>query len=159
MAAGTRKLSTLAHEAQHIWDHQRWYGHVFFAVGYVVPQVLAVGALLSLLAIWFSNWWLLSLLCLIFLAPIPAPFRMIIERRGYLMSLACAWWMHKNDTIEEKYWPVATFASSDYYFMWPFRKHLVKWFRSGLEQIKNGNYPTPVFKVVHEFLQAEKLTK
>jgi hypothetical protein len=159
LAAGTGNLSTLAHEAQHIWDHQRWYGHVFYAVGYVLPQALAAGALLSLLAIWYSNWWLLCLLCLLFLAPIPAPFRAMTEKRGYLMSLAVAWWMYGNDDIKEQGWPIDSFAGPSYYYMWPFRKSLAKWFSSELKQIQNGKYPTPVFKVVHEFLQSENLTK
>jgi len=159
ISSGTRNLSTLAHEAQHVWDHNRWYGHIFYAVGYILPQVLALGALLSLLAIWFSNWWLLALLSLVFLAPIPAPARMAIERRGYLMSLACEWWMYGRDGVSEYTWPVDNFASGDYYWMWPFRKGLVSWFVSELEQIKSGSYPTPVFKVVHEFLKSENLTK
>jgi hypothetical protein len=75
------------------------------------------------------------------------------------MSLACGWWMYKNDVIGETGWPIDGFAGSGYYYMWPFRKSLVKWFVSELEQIKNGNYPTPVFKAVHEFLQSENLTK
>lgn len=156
---GTRSLPTLAHEAQHVWDNNRWYGHIFYAVGYVAPQVFAIGAFLSLLAIWFSNWWLLALLSLIFLAPIPAPGRMVIERRGYLMTMACVWWMGGNARVEEDGWLVDNFANSAYYWMWPFRKSLVRWFDSELEQIKNGNYPTPVFKAVHEFLASENLTK
>lgn len=159
MSSGTQVLDVLAHEAQHIWDHQRWYGHVFYALGYVFPQFLGAGALLALLAIWYSKMWMLCLYCIMLLGPIPAPFRMMIERRGYLMSLACGWWMHGNDVVEEKGWPIDQFVGGGYYCMWPFRKNLVKWFSSRLQQIKDGNYPTPVFEAVHKFLQSENLTK
>lgn len=155
--SGTQVIITLAHEAQHVWDSQHW--GVAYYVGYLFPQILALGSLLSLLAIWFSIWWLLCLCLLLFLAPLPAPGRMMIERRGYLMSCAVAWWRYNNDIINEDGWPITQFTSMNYYKMWPFRKSLVRGFISELEQIKQGKYPTPVFKTVHDFLKTENLTK
>ena len=124
-----------------------------------MPQILAIGSLLALLAIWYSKLWLMFLLCLVFLVPMPAPFRMMIERRGYLMSLACTWWLYGKDDVDPEGWPVSSFSNSSYYFMWSFKGSLAKWFARELQKIKDGEYPTPVFEVVHKFLRSENLTK
>lgn len=151
---GTNIILTLAHEAQHYWDNRRW--KLLYSIGYLSPQIWALGSLLSLLAIWFSNWWLVTLACLIFLAPILAPFRMLIERRGYLMSLACCYWMYGETDVT---WTLKYFTGSDYYFAWPFKKSLKCWFEQKFEKIKEGEFPTPVFEKVYNFLGKEKLLK
>lgn len=151
-------VAVLAHEAQHVWDLTRNPIITFLGmVGYLVPQIFVLGSLLSLLAIWYSSWWLLALLCLIFIAPLPAPIRMIIERRGYLMSLAVGFWRYRQVGVSENGWPVTMFTGNGYYYMWPFKKNLANWFRSELKKITEGKYPSPVFKAVHEFLKSENL--
>ena len=127
-------LSTLAHEAQHVADKQRT-GMILFGFAYLLPQILAPLALLSLLAIWFSNAWLWSLTALAFLAPIPAYFRMRIERRGYLMTLCVIWWTFGEEMARNRV-PhcIKQFTSPNYYFMWPFKRHLEKWFEQELQE-------------------------
>jgi hypothetical protein len=39
------------------------------------------------LSVWFSNWWLLSLVSVIFLVPWPAPGRVYFELRGYATDI------------------------------------------------------------------------
>lgn len=115
-----RNPRVLQHEWVHLLDQQTFFGllpfmpakinYAMFAVAYLMPQLLA---LLALLAIW-NPWWLL---CLAFLAPIPAPGRMIAELRAYRRS---------RETGGEVRALVKKFSDSSYYFMWPFKKHVAK---------------------------------
>ena len=116
-------IETLEHEWVHLRDVHTYYGllpHLpawfnagAFAVGYAFPQCLAILALLA----FFNPWWLV---CLLFLAPWPAPLRMLTELRAYRRSVelgrdaaACA----------------AIFNGWGYYCMWPFQK----WVENALE--------------------------
>lgn len=159
-SSGTAIIVTLAHEAQHIWDFYRFrFMPIPWAILYLFPQILAPLALLSFLAVEYSNWWLVSLSFLIFLAPLPAPFRMIIERRGYLVSLACCHWMWNNadsTTIENV---VNQFTGWEYYKMWPFYGSLTRWFKDELYFIKEGSFPSPVYRSALKFLRKEKLVQ
>lgn len=87
----------LAHETVHIYDtkHLFWAGSIGYNLGYLFPQILSVLALLAIL----GNWWLLSLAFLVFLFPMPSPFRMKIECRGYNMSAFYSNVMHKPMSI------------------------------------------------------------
>lgn len=112
----------LAHEHIHAFDNQE---DKLFPVKYLFPQILA---LLTLLVVPFT-WW--GLLFLIFLAPLPAPWRRYYEVRGYIMSLAA--WHHvmiKNgypnneDAIYQALENRAIIYNnilkgSDYYWCWP----------------------------------------
>jgi len=146
-------LSTLAHEAQHAADKQR-VGMVLFGFAYLLPQILAPLALLSLLAIWFSNAWLWSLAALALLAPIPAAFRMIIERRGYLMSLCVTWWTFGEETaragIPRR---LKQFTGPAYYFMWPFGRHLKKWFERELpDKAQHPSKHNAIYILVFDYI-------
>lgn len=68
-------LALLRHEVQHIEDSRR-FGSVVWALLYLFPQFLAAFAIFAI----FSKW---ALLFLVFLAPLPAPFRVWAESRGY----------------------------------------------------------------------------
>ena len=70
---------TLAHEAVHLLDQQRW-GKGLFILSYLFPQILSLGVFL------FPFMGPFSLLFLLFLAPWPAPFRAHIEARAYAMD-------------------------------------------------------------------------
>ena len=151
----TWALSTLAHEAQHVSDKQR-YGMVLFGFAYLLPQILAPLALLSLLAIWFSNAWLWSLAALALLAPIPALFRMRIERRGYLMTLCVIYWTFGEEMARGNI-PhcVKQFTSPNYYFMWPFKRRLEKWFDKELTE--KGKHPSKynaLFVLVFDYISS-----
>lgn len=113
---------TLQHEGVHLIDAQTFYGKVkaypalkwisvaTFSFLYLFPQILF---LLSLLAIGGNLWWLL---CLLFLLPLPAPGRMMAEIRAYRRTVEI-----DSRTIESI---VENFVKKDYYFMWPFPKHV-----------------------------------
>lgn len=118
----SKRTSTLQHEGVHDLDAQtlfgifpnlpvlRWFCVGLFYLLYASPQALAILAVLSFL----SPWWLLSLALL---TPIPAPFRMIAEMRAYRRSVELG---RDPEEIAEK------FINSTYYFMWPFKKHVIK---------------------------------
>jgi len=152
-------LSTLAHEAQHIYDKQRWSA-IFFGFAYLLPQILAPLTLLSLLAIWFSNAWLWSLAALALLAPIPAYFRMIIERRGYLMSLCVIGWTFGEEYARTQIpWVVKSFTSSSYYFMWPFKKSLTRWFEKTLPPVwRNPAKHNAIFVLVFDYVTQHRVS-
>lgn len=71
----------LAHEGKHIEQSKR-IGPIRFSLGYLFPAPLA---LLAFGAFW-SPWFLLAL---IFLAPLPAPWRVKWEREAYLVTAVC----------------------------------------------------------------------
>jgi hypothetical protein len=119
-AAALRKYNTLQHEGVHLLDAKTLFGllkrtpamlnAVLWYILYFFPQCLAVLAIFMV----FNRWMALFLL---FAAPWPAPFRMISEVRAFRRSLELG-------ADEEKI--VKRFTTSDYYFMWPFEKHVRK---------------------------------
>lgn len=112
--------ATLEHEIVHIFDQQTFFGLLpkvsakintfLFLFLYFTPQVFSI---LSILAFW-NLWWLL---CLLFLLPLPSPFRMIIEMRAYRRT------RELGGSIKEL---VEKFCTSKYYWMFPFRKTVTK---------------------------------
>lgn len=102
----------LAHELVHIRDSKD-SGAFIFSYTYLLPQCLA---LLSLLAIFSSWWWLL---CLAFLAPLPAPFRTYWELRGY--AITDATYYKSIGQFTDTDWMSKQFTSASYFFMWPFK--------------------------------------
>ncbi len=78
---------TLAHEGVHLMQARR-DGQLRFSLKYLFPQCLALLALLAFGAfLWFPMIW--CLLFLLFLAPLPAPWRVQYEREAYIVSAAC----------------------------------------------------------------------
>lgn len=84
----------------------KWINISLFSILYAVPQIFAI---LSLLAIWGSLWWLL---CLLFLLPLPAPFRWYAEIRAYRRSVE----LGSDPKLIAK-----GLASSKYYFCMPIK--------------------------------------
>lgn len=139
-------FSVLAHEFVHLLSAKR-KSPIFHGFLYGLPQILATLSLLSILAIWFSNMWLLNLLWLLLLAPIPAYFRTEEELDAYTMSLYVAA-LQKNsfpnvtrkqlkshvDYISEN------FYGSNYYFMWPFKKNITEKLNQRIDKIAKGDY-------------------
>ena len=137
----TGSIVTLAHEYQHAKDADHRTA-ILFGLLYLFPQVLAAPGLLLALAspVWITlmllgtltwTWWLLPfILTLLFLTPIPAPWRTHYELKGYTMSLFAT-----NEFLKEMGYPKEQrieqlrgqiesknmqFTSGNYYFMWPF---------------------------------------
>jgi hypothetical protein len=129
--------SVLAHELVHMLDMQR-LGTVRFTVMYMFPQILAPLALLAIGAFW-EPWFLLALLFLLFIAPIPAPWRRDLELRGYVMSLAVQYWKTRMITSHTIDWAASQFIGPSYYFMWPFRSHTVQELKLAAVDIRTGH--------------------
>jgi hypothetical protein len=81
-------------------------------------------------------WGLLALACL---APIPALGRAIIEARAFTVSMAVDFW-HDGIKDEVAYidWITEHFINSDYYYMFPFRGLVNKYFANRLQELKTG---------------------
>jgi hypothetical protein len=153
--AGT--LGLLAHEARHMCDEKK-LSTPLYVFAYLSPQILALVSLLSLLAIWFSPSWLWCLSALVLLAPIPSVGRMLIERQGYLMSLCVTWWTQGEDVARKQIdWRIQQFTGRPYYFMWPFKKHLHKWFEKELaEKAKHPSRYNALYVIVFDFVNSPK---
>lgn len=151
----TSSMITLMHELVHIYDAQK-LNTLVFSLLYLTPQILS----LLLMPLFFVlPWWLVLLMIMVLVAPIPSFFRMKFEKRAYFVSLYV---MHKLSSkfsfklsLEaEKDSMLRQFKGADYYFMWPFSS-LEKEFDAGLLKIKNNQRPIedPVFDIIDELLE------
>jgi len=127
-------FDVLAHEFVHVMDYIK--KPVRFTLGYLFPQILALPAVLFILLSplfitlmclsIISPWWLLTLLSLVALAPLPASIRKWAEVRGYGMSLRVRMWRYNQVTSSKFESSVRAFTGPNYYFMWPFEKDIRK---------------------------------
>lgn len=120
-------IQTLAHETMHERDRQEWSSLGAFLL-YGTPQILAMFSLLSFLALGFGLGWLACLGFLVFLLPIPAPGRMWMELRAYRVNMLFI--RHVYHAPKEHLEAMALhyskqFTESSYYFMWPFKNHII----------------------------------
>lgn len=127
---------TMAHEGVHARDDQR-LGPIFKFL-YLFPQCLGPLAVFAALAP-VSHWFLLALVFLLFLAPLPAPGRVWAERRGYLMS-GCMDALSGTLITSSSYveWMVDHFCTGQYYWM--------HWGRTGMRA-----------KILADMMQAQRL--
>jgi len=152
-----RPISTLVvliHEMVHVYDAKKWT-KVLFSLLYMFPLSLA----LVFLPLLFVSWQIFLPLLILSLLPIPAYFRMIFEKRAYLVSLYCIYHLSFKKGFNTNLDNGATsylrnFKDSSYYFMWPF-KNLEKDFTEGVAKIKAGQKPfeDPVFEMVDKMLE------
>jgi hypothetical protein len=113
----------LAHELVHMKEAQK-DGVVLMFLRNAFPQILAALALFALIALW-SPWFLLALIFLLALLPLPSPSRRDVELRGYAMMMAIRYWTG-GEFVEADYTFYANeFTGSAYYFMWPFRDDIM----------------------------------
>lgn len=146
--------SVLPHELTHAMDFRRM-GLIPAALIYLFPQVLAVFALGAIGAIWDVRF-LWFLLALIFLFPWPAPGRKYMEMRGFAMSVATDMWANPTHKREEApNWILDNFTGPNYYWMWPFRKHLEAQFKTWITWINDGTIDEkmPLAKVLRDKIQ------
>jgi hypothetical protein len=115
---------TMRHEFIHMLQKNKY--KLLFDLSYLFPQVLAVGSVLALLAVWFSNWWLMSLCCLACLAPMPAPWRTKWEIEGYTASMVVMFEEQNGISKQRIDNIIKHFISSDYFFMCPFRSWITR---------------------------------
>lgn len=141
----------LAHELVHVMDYKR---NRLFMVLYSLPQLLAV---LALLAIPLHSWWpLLFLLCL---APLPAPWRLNSELRGYAMGMAVWHWYRKAGIPQAmKADIVANLTGPLYYFTWwVSRAHVEARVNAWSKRILLNDVDSdPVFKLVHDAIKSQQ---
>lgn len=131
-----RAWKVLAHEFVHLWD-RKCMG-VLFDLAYALPQVGFVLALPALLAIWFSPWFLWFLTALLCLLPIPSYGRMVLEARGYTMSMAVNYWRHGRVSERTRIWIAQQFTGAGYYFMWPFEHNMAVRLDNAVYQLEKG---------------------
>jgi hypothetical protein len=125
------ETATISHELVHVEQFER-NGNLWMSLQYLFPQWLGLGAFLALGAIWGSLWWLMALVCLVFLTPIPAPWRMIHELEAYAVGYATWHWVHGKEcpslTQEQVRKRLAGYVTQftgwSYYKMWPFREDI-----------------------------------
>jgi hypothetical protein len=134
----------ILHEGQHAIDSSK-VGAIPFAFIYLFPQLLGIAtilyavALVPLLIYGASLWFLLGLIGLIFLLPLPAIGRTYLELRAYTVSMGVAYWAGTLD--DETFWidsVASIFAGPIYYKMWPFPRVIKWWFTNKLEGFKAG---------------------
>ena len=139
----TNILPILAHEAVHLYDRKK-SGSLMFMFAYLFPQCLSILAVLAFLSPWF-------LLALVFLTPLPAPFRANIEQDGFSMQLFTYVRLRPDVDVTTYIDSVVDmFFDGSYYFMWPFgRKRLSLTF---LLNSRRMNIDHPMFRFVNEFI-------
>lgn len=147
----------LAHELVHMVERKN-EGLVWNFLRYAFPQILAVLALFAVGAIW-NPWFLLALVFLLALAPLPAPGRRDIEFRGYTMSMAVFQWRYGllTDTLFEE--TADQFTGSMYWFMWPFRADILHRLKLRGQDIRTGAVlQDSLFRRVHDIYYRAKNT-
>lgn len=117
-------IEIMAHETMHEYDRKR-IGSFLYTMMYASPQILAPLALGAIGAIW-NPWWLLCLLFLLLLAPIPSPGRAYIEMRGYRVNMMVERMKEYGNPQEYAEWIADTqFCGPAYFFMFPFKSYVV----------------------------------
>lgn len=102
-------LATLLHERRHI-EQSEENNVVVHSLLYLFPQILALGALAAPLSPWF-------LLSLVFLLPLPSPYRVWAEKQGYRITTAVMYWA--SGYPPNTYSFAKQFAGPGYYYMAP----------------------------------------
>ena len=107
------------HEGVHVRQAKK-YTRPGFAFLYLFPQVLA---LLAILGVFLSPLWLLSLL---FLLPLPAPFRMLFELEAYSMTVYTTQWKDGSQSDMKNLidFILLQFTGKGYWYMWPFTGYI-----------------------------------
>lgn len=130
---------SLAHEWVHLHNAKK-ETRILHWFMYLIPQNLAIFALLSLVAIWASNFWLLNLLWLLCLAPLPAPFRAEEEFEGYTMSMAVEYWRYGSIPPKLVLEFSEAFTGSGYYYMQPSKAEALARLNQESAKIELGEY-------------------
>jgi hypothetical protein len=124
-------MRTLAHEAVHLLDAERW-SMPLFSLAYLFPQILAVGVFLFP---WLGIW---ALTFLLFLLPLPAPFRFYFESRAYALDLLTLPRSEREPVMERI---IEEFAGWGYYRMFPFRKLVAQSLLHWVRKAEKGKDP------------------
>jgi hypothetical protein len=140
-------FNIIAHELQHIIDYKS--NPARFVLGYLFPQCLSLLSIFALLG-FLNPLMFFFLLFLVFLAPLPAPFRYQYELSGYRTSILLGRFFYHYSPEEMKQiysWIVKEMTTGSYYFTWPFP--------SKVEQdLKDeSSFAQPRFQEILQFLR------
>jgi hypothetical protein len=138
-------IVVLAHETVHEYDRKR-FGTIPFSLMYIFPQILALFAVFSIFAIW-NPWWLLCLLFVGFVAPIPSIGRMYLELRGYRVNMMYDRMVGCDIQSSASYYAESYFCSPDYYYMWPFKNYMTK------KLLDQSNESTEIYTLLKEWFK------
>ncbi len=153
-SAQISSMSVLLHELVHIYDSKKING-LLFSFLYLFPQILV---LLCLPLFFLITWKVMLPITLLCLLPLPAYFRMLFERRAYMVSLYCMNELSKKykfkydvDNSAKEF--LKYFKGAFYYFMWIF-PDLDKKMIDAAEKIKNNQkpYEDKVFDIIDDLL-------
>jgi len=142
----------LLHELTHVYDAK----NIFFSIAYLMPQIFA---LLFFPALFINIKF--ALLFLLFLLPLPAYYRMLYEKRAYMITLYSYYKLLKKQKAfnSTKFFAlkesvIKEFTGPVYYFMWIFKNSIKEEFDECCIKIMNGEKP---FKDEQLFSMIDKL--
>lgn len=145
---------TLAHEGVHL-DQAKREGGLLWGLKYLFPAPLAILSLGAIGAVW-TPWAWLCLLFLVFLAPLPAPWRVKYEREAYFITAVCnartGWDILDPDYLD---WHVENYCGWGYYKPSWNRKDTREWVGLDLAHanvILTHNPATWVERYAHDIL-------
>ena len=147
-------LGIVRHECFHGRDEKN---HPYtYKLAYMLPQALSLLSVLALLTpVLHNSYLLLSLLFLVFLAPIPSFGRYIIELRAYrnqIMLGELVFGYSPAEMQQTKEFICKQLTTSLYYFAWPFPDKVMKDISEYINWETN-----PEYKDFYEFLKTENL--
>ena len=144
-----RDFKTLFHESQHAYDYKKF--PIWFILSYLSPQIFSIFALMAFVSLTGNMLWLLSLLCLLMLAPIPSVMRTHWEVRGYSCGIAAHVWL--DGVFPERYKKhyKKNFTTSAYYFMWPFSRSMDRKLKRAEQKVRMDAL-TEVQRATKDFL-------
>ena len=146
------------HELIHIYDSEShgFFQKLLFNISYVFPQILA----LLVIPLLFLVPWYFALIPLVFLAPLPAYWRMKSERKAYFISMYVMRQMEiktgvKYHIEDNKRYFTNQFRGPNYYFMWIF-PGISKQFDAAWDKISNNQRPfedEKLFNMIDEIIK------
>lgn len=125
----------LAHELVHLCDEKEH--SILFKLLYLWPQFIAMFSIVSIMAIWFSKFFLCGLVFLVFLAPFKSFPRAQLELRAYAMTMAINAWKHGYILDKTKEDIASQFVGPGYYYMWPNKTEVMQWLNNVEDKIRN----------------------
>ncbi len=137
----TGVYKTMRHEFIHILQRRKHW--IFYDIAYLFPQVLAVFAIPSLLAILFGLQWLWFLCSLVFLLPLPAYWRMKFEMEAYTQTILVSYEVHGFVSESMVSRIARNFTGPAYYFMWPLKGYVQRRLESIVDGVQRGRIKTP----------------
>ena len=111
-------VTVFIHECTHMYDEQR-LGKIPYTLGYMFPQLLFV---LMWPLLFLVSWKIVLPLSLLFLAPLPAPWRAYFEQRAYFVQMLVNNKIYGEDPDNDGNLFAGWFRNGNYYFMWPFEQ-------------------------------------